>query len=181
MADKTFLFINPNSHTVQLVGPDKQLIKVESKQKITLTEHFLKYCPKYLRVADQAKPELRKKNTKVSRPQTSAPKKKRDDIHVPTVAHKRVNKDGIRNRILKRSNNKVVGRKISNTHALKIFKNFMERDTINISNGIGIGIDFDHDLDSLKRLITSIEKFTKLNNTTVFISIALIIKILTII
>jgi hypothetical protein len=44
-------FKNPNGHAVQLIGPNKEIIKVSAHQEITLPDYYIKYSPKHIVVS----------------------------------------------------------------------------------------------------------------------------------
>ena len=43
-------YINPNAHEVSLMGEDRQRVTIPKYTKIILSDYFMKYTPKYLRV-----------------------------------------------------------------------------------------------------------------------------------
>jgi len=192
-------FVNPNSHSVQLAGPDRKTITIGAGKKIVLPQYFKKYCPKYLRIIkmtnDSPVSEGRKvpdvislqkphkpkfSNKRKSRAKTSEDNRPRPKL-TPVVtktrsrnlAQVKSGRSHPRQTVRRRnvSQSKVVGRQAaSRADADKYFKNKVSNTEIPISNNIGIGILSYNRPFQLARLLNSITKFTDLGRTTVFVS-----------
>lgn len=186
---KMIEYINPQSHAIQLSSPDKKIIKIPARSKVILSEWYLNYCPKYLRVVrvierpTNLAPKDISKNTvkytpleqraeKLKPGEKRTPKLKQDS---PAIIQTEVKKQSIRAQVPakvernNRRNGPVVGRR-SKENMNHLFKSAYENNGWSISNNIGIGILSYNRLNSLKRLITSIRRYTDLSRTTVFVS-----------
>ena len=207
-------YVNPNSYTVHLIGPDGKVVKVRAKARITLTDYFDRYrtrgfikrisdtdkLPVQSQVAQpkqvQSKIQLnrtaiRKKNRPSSPPpspqQPQQPRaqiiKQTNQNQINEERKKRRHEISRARRIAKASkvrrqnpitkiidNRKtIVGRRL-NIDATELLQTNLEKNHFPISNNIGIGILSYNRLESLKRLIDSIIKYTDLRKTTIFIS-----------
>jgi len=184
------IYKNANTFAVHLIGPDGLIKRVMPGEELLLSDYYDKYVSKgYLTKIDttqveKAKNKLRhvKKQVELKRlsnltKSESVPYRKnkvKKNTAQPSnriVGSKNLSKV---KRILKRSNSaravkKTVG-KVIDADATEHLQLNLQHRPYPISNNIGVGILSFERVDSLKRLITSIEKFTDLSKTTVFIS-----------
>jgi hypothetical protein len=186
-------FFNHNNYTVHLPGPDGRVVKVKGKTRVVLSEYFERNVQRgFIRKAAeagapaaatppkpvQAKIQL-KKRTARSQPLPSPPPKvppttrqlrregvsrARKDVVQAQMGRK---KPEIHQRQVK--SKKTPGRQ-SLVNPNELLKSNLSASTYPISNGIGVGILSYNRVSSLRRLVSSIVKFTDLRRTTVFIS-----------
>jgi GT2 family glycosyltransferase len=192
-------YINPNMHPVILTGPNGEIIKVASRQKVVLPEFYERYRKRgFLRLVtntivsshDNARKlqsqikirlELNKKNK-----QAQEPESQKESDAAPSISP-----------LSKAKTTKIINRRRSVEEEAKkrarhaIYRDNAERKTIvgkaanvdgnnilrnnlasgyPISNNISVGILSYNRKSSLERLINSIETYTDLDKTTVFIS-----------
>jgi len=177
-------YINNNTHSVHLTGPDGRVVKIRSKQRINLSDFFDKYRARgFIQLTGEAPQESDKKTKNI---QTSIVKSthRRDQIKKQQRLRKErkhnVNKvrKVIKNRQIQANlpakNSKtgkklVVGKEVS-TDATALLQKNLEVDCYPISNNIGVGVLSFNRFSSLKRLIDSIKTYTDLKRTTIFIS-----------
>jgi len=195
---KHYTFVNHNKHVVQLVGPDKKIIKIGGGERITLSEFYIKYCPKYLRVADltnksgklSVKPPIKSgtrnkgchpaklsttKRSKVKPRSSRSVRTKKHTIstHREPSTHRRPipTQRPRQTTGRKTGGRRTVGRSAGNAAvATTKFVNLIKDESYTISNDIGIGILSYNRLSSIRRLLESIERHTDLLRTTVFVS-----------
>lgn len=159
-------YINHQKHFVSLSGPDGRLVKIKPGQKVELSSYFDRYVRQdgsgqLVKVNPTTRPKpipiLFKKQVVKSNQQTNS------SVPVSKVI-KRINQN-------KRSEapRKTVGIKTANEHVLKHHP-IVNSSQYNISNNIGVGILSRNRKHSLERLIQSIQKYTDLTKTIVFIS-----------
>lgn len=186
-------FLNPQSYTIQLSSPDKTIVKVPGKSKIVLSDWFMIYCPKYLRVVrmidEEAKLTPKEVKTK-HKPQDKRERKfkpnipknhrKRSKPPKPPKPNKRSRRTREKKKIMRTQNPRapkhtpkekdpIVGRRAKeNTN--KLYNTACQNNKYSISNNIGVGILSFNRLKSLKRLIGSIRANTDLSHTTIFVS-----------
>lgn len=187
---KMIEYINPQSHTIQLSSPDKKIVKIPGRGKVILSEWYLNYCPKYLRVirvidrSGNVSPKEITKNTvkytpldkrdKKIKPKQRRPGLKQSGEIVNTEGKKQARagsriKAQVPNKIASRRGRPVVGKR-AKENSTRLFKEAYEKNEWSISNNIGIGILSYNRVNSLKRLITSIRRYTDMSRTTVFVS-----------
>jgi glycosyltransferase involved in cell wall biosynthesis len=187
-------YINPNLHTVHLTGPDGQVVKVRSKQKVTLIDYFDRYRARgFLQLLENSPSPIVK--------QTETPIKVQSKIKLNKVKQKNIARKATlqlpkesnleaqrrkqRRREVQRAHKisaatkmkrtgprgseLVVGRRLA-VDATELLRSNLEKIHYPISNNIGVGIMSYNRVFSLKRLIDSIGKTTDLRRTTVFIS-----------
>jgi GT2 family glycosyltransferase len=178
-------YLNPKSHTIQLSSPDKKIIKVPGKSKIILSDWFMSYCPKYLRVVrvvgnQNQKLELKDVQQSIKYTPTDkrvkklAPNEKRKKKEPKSVPHalrkSRRAKAQTPARIEPRNKrDELVGRR-SKESSKKLYNEACQKNKYSVSNNIGIGILSFNRLNSLKRLISTIRTHTDLSRTTIFVS-----------
>lgn len=88
-----YQFINHNKHIVQISGPNKEMIRLAPGQQRTLSEYYLKYCPKFIKIVKKydANEELRKQKQRLSptrrnrRPSFNKTKRKQKRNKLPEV------------------------------------------------------------------------------------------------
>jgi GT2 family glycosyltransferase len=175
-------YVNPHPHTIQIVGPAKEVIKVKKFAKVILSDYFIdRYTPKFLRVV-----RILDDSTKMSVPSANAPRKE-----IKLMSDRRAKKatkrsakvvtarfEGVRSgrsdaasrssRYRDRRRRLIVGKAIG--HASELYNQAVQEVSVAISNNIGVGILSYNRLNSLQRLVGSIRKYTDLSRTTVFIS-----------
>lgn len=180
-------YFNPQSHAIQLSSPDKKIIKIPASAKVILSEWYLNYCPKYLRVirevGNRSTTIVPKNVVKYQKSQkTSKNYMKRGKIKL-TLQNKvgvnaserprveRKGKPGARAQPVKSTVDRrpTVGRQLRE-NGRKLFIESCQLNNWSVSNNIGIGILSYNRLKSLQRLIGSIRRFTDLSRTTVFVS-----------
>lgn len=191
-------YINHNTFTVHLPGPDGKTIRIKSRQKMVLSEFFDRYRVRgFIKLVSevssqpiiqskkiQAKINLtstakRQQLTKqVTRPPAQiAPtqeqlaqerKKRRSEIAREAARTRKVSNKPQR-AIVRRPSNQIVGRTI-NTNPTELLKSNLAKGNYPISNNVGVGILSYNRKDSLQRLVNSIVTTTDLRRTTVFIS-----------
>lgn len=182
---KMIEYINPQPHPIQLPSPDKKTISIPGKSKVILSEWYLTYCPKYLRVvrvmdknrSPLTPKEIGKKAVKYTPPAERTPKIKPNDRRKPKAQkgpNPRSVKVQVPNRIeraieRRRKRDEVVGKR-SKENLGKLYENTHKSNGWSVSNNIGVGILSYNRLPSLQRLVASIRKHTDLNRTTIFIS-----------
>jgi GT2 family glycosyltransferase len=177
-------YINPKGHAIQLSSPDKRIIKVPPNTKIVLSDWYMNYCPKYLRVVriiTENKAPLKPKDVKYA--PTPIPKGKitpgqKHKVKVQNqtgtskpktpAAQQRVGYKGIKSQTRKIDKRPVVGRTLRDNK--KLFISSCQKNKWTVSNNIGVGILSFNRLKSLQRLISSIRSQTDLKKTTVFVS-----------
>lgn len=64
MAD--YNFTNPYKHVIHLTGPHKEKVQFNGGESKTLSEYFLRYCPKYLTASPIDKPRIPVKRKNIS-------------------------------------------------------------------------------------------------------------------
>lgn len=190
-------YINRNSYTVPLTGPDGQVIYIKSNQKKTLDAYFDKYCARGFIERISGNPNaINKRNLineskrKIVRQQNHKNRQKVKRLPQQTETQelktKETNKT-IAKRISKAKKisisrngstsakrpvvgkRLVVGRKL-NKDPNRILRDNLSENSFPISNNIGVGILSYNRKKSLKRLVDSILRNTNLLKTTVFIS-----------
>ncbi|MFW5895724.1 MAG: glycosyltransferase family 2 protein [archaeon] len=178
-------YLNPKSHAVQLATPEKQLIQIKANEKIILSDWYMTYCPKYLRVVRviengltvspkdimpiKYSPERLKKgrNSKILKKQRLIESKStKDQNKMPTAQQPTKIAKNISHR---RKNNPVVGRRAKEA-SHKLFTQACQNNKYIISNNVGVGILSYNRLPALKRLINSIRLYSDLRKITVFVS-----------
>jgi glycosyltransferase involved in cell wall biosynthesis len=181
-------FINRNTYAVHLNGPDGQTVLVNSKQVIELPDFYHKYVQRgYITQVNGnvLSPEtrmasIRKSVTqKVIRQGKSIVKPVQDVVReavdvMPNAAKvlRRQQSDVLRKpavNITDSATRPRVGTAV-NANYLEVYRSFAARYQYAVSNDIGIGILTYNRPGSLKRLLQSIESFTDLDKTVVFIS-----------
>lgn len=186
-------FVNPNSYTVHLLGPDGRQIPVKSNQKIILSEYFDRYItrgfikrvsqihrPNQTKIGNiptetQAQVNLTSKEKRNLRPQAKAASIAREERKKKDIISKarKISNNSMKNRarkerVEKRGQKLVVGKKLT-ADATKLLNDNLDKNSFPISNNIGVGILSYNRMSSLKRLVDSIVKNTDLRKTTVFI------------
>ena len=174
-------YINPNNHPVHLTGPNGEMIKVASRQKIILSEYYDRYRKRgFIKlVAGIQHRELPSQQNKMHaqvRLRIDENKRKRQETanNTSKPLEPRERKKGIVRSIFVKEKQKlpdskpIVGR-VTNTDGNNIIAESLEIG-YPISNNIGVGILSYNRKACLERLINSIRKYTDLNKTTVFIS-----------
>jgi len=190
-------YINPNSYSVHLVGPNNEQIRVKAGQRVILDEYYDKYRTRgYLRrinevkAAKQAQTQTTPRSAKQvpsrqirSKLQLTKPKQTQQTLPKPAVpvGQSKLTTDVSKAKKIVKvrqnqnqpprpvSESRIVGKKI-NADANEILRANLDRSTIPISNNIGVGILSYNRHDCLKRLVDSIASNTNLHKTTVFIS-----------
>jgi GT2 family glycosyltransferase/intein/homing endonuclease len=153
------------------LGADKKKINVPKYARIVLSEWFIKYVPKFLRIIKY----LGEKQAVPSQKQQKPSKR----IIIKPLMQPQLRKLNIsrpqsprRNRVIGRTTRRrdlVVGHKASGDPAA-VYQAAISHNDYPISNNIGIGILSYNRLDCLSRLLGSIRKYTDTAATTIFIS-----------
>ena len=170
-------YVNPHPYTVQINGPNKEIIRVAKFSKVVLSDWFIHRCtPKFLRVVRI----LSEEGSPVPAPGMVQPPvtnvkplggKKQPIVRrhrpITTNSGKFLGvRSGRKGRTRRRD--KIVGKALA--HATDIYVQAAQEVNIAISDNIGVGILSYNRLGSLQRLINSIRRFTDLSRTTVFVS-----------
>ncbi len=183
MRSKNAEFINPNAVPVNLTGPNGEKITVQPKTKIVLPEFFIKFSPRQIKFIKFIREDtvIRRavalpKQSVTNRPITEKinrairEQRKTQSIKsgVERKPHKRTS------RVVRANTNKIwksrtVGKSVS-AGSQRQFSQVVSQSIVPISNDIGVGILSYNRFGSLRRLIESIEAYTDLNKTTVFVS-----------
>ena len=179
-------YINPKGHAVQLSSPDKRIIKIPPNTKIVLSDWYMNYCPKYLRVVrviGEGKTPLKAKGARYTPTTTPRGKivpgqKHKINIQNTTGRNKKPKvlthaghiraERSMTSQIKTINKRPTVGRSLRESK--KLFTSSCQKNKWTISNNIGIGILSFNRLKSLQRLISSIRSYTDLKRTTVFVS-----------
>ena len=189
-------YLNPKPHAIQIASPEKKIIKIRATEKITLSDWYMRYCPKYLRVVRviEDTPTVQPKDIKNS---SYVPERlKRSEILEAKKQKLKQAKAGGRTRATpdaqrprkssaspspqvparlaqnvsrRRQKNPVVGRRARESGA-KLFNQACQNNKYLISSNVGVGILSFNRLKPLQRLINSIRKHTDLRRVTVFVS-----------
>jgi len=181
-------YINPNNHPVHLVGPNGEIIKIASRQKVVLPEFFDKYRKRgFIKLTTNVRPiqtqstnklqaqiklrideNRRKKEERKAQisESKSEPRKKGKVISINVQKEKE--RLAERRIALEQSKKQLVGR-ATGDNGIKILAPNLDIG-YPISNNIAVGILSYNRKHCLQRLVDSIEKYTDLNRTTVFIS-----------
>lgn len=183
-------YINPNSFTVHLQGPDGIVVRVNPYAKITLSSYFDKYqAGGFIKLAQRQNTQqlqinnktrhninIRKTHQRSTVEHKIAQEQQRQFIQSNEKKKKKQQQDIAKAKKIVRNatpiikNNKtIVGKRLS-IDATELLKSNLEKNIFPISNNIGVGILSYERPDSLKRLINSIIKYTNLHKTTIFIS-----------
>lgn len=193
--NKTVELFNPATTAVRVAGPDGKIITVAAKSKIILPEFFTKYTPTKLRLVrfidinenqtrrrvirqHKAKPKPNyKKNVIPNKPVTESInrriQKQRSMRGGSNRASTRSRGARVRHRIgrsgLATWRSSTVGR-ADNAKSQAKYVEVAAKSQVPVSNNVGVGILSFNRIDSLRRLITSIQRNTNLDKTTVFVS-----------
>lgn len=181
-------YLNPQNHTIQLSTPDKKIIKVPANAKVIMSEWYLNYCPKYLRVVREVgatskvviPKNIVKYNKNASTKNAIKPTRKKRKILLQNKTGvnaqgksktERHGKTGARSQSISRivDRRPVVGRQLRE-NGRKVFSESCQQNDWSVSNNVGIGILSYNRLSSVQRLISSIRRHTDLSKTTVFVS-----------
>ena len=132
-------FKNPHKHTVQIVGPNRELIRVRGGQELILSDYFLKYSPKQLTVVSQTENNSNQLKRINELKDGKIISKKRAKLEYKKAPQNiRQKKEKIREKREKREKRQVVGKQSKN---IKIeFSKYINSNQISISNDIGVGI-----------------------------------------
>jgi len=186
-------YLNPKPHAIQIASRDKKIIKIKANERIILSDWYMTYCPKYLRVVriieekpliipkkiepNQYIPErlhnqqgIKKQKLQQNKLANKTSKQSKIGGPIAQTPTKLTSKSNIvRRRLRERKKNPIVGRTARESGS-KLFTKACQQNNYLISNNIGIGILSFNRLDSLKRLVGSIREYTDLRKTTVFVS-----------
>ena len=174
-------YVNPHPYTVQLSGPNKEIVRVDKFAKVVLSDWFIdRFTPKFLRVVrilsdNGGSPVPAPGMVQVQSPSVKLMGKKRSQSvkraqrTVKTNSGKFMGvRSGRKGRIRRNRRDKIVGKALA--HATEIYTQASQEVSIAISDNIGVGILSYNRLGSLQRLLNSIRRFTDLSRTTVFVS-----------
>lgn len=163
------LYQNQNSHSVHLTGPDGKVLTLKSRQIVSLSEYFEVYRQRGFITLLSESP-----TSKVPPPTHNMPQ--RLVRHTPARPIRAVNnqkhaESPVPRKIINSSSLKrtprIVGASQRTNDSLKKDNN---RIWYPVSNNIGVGILSYNRIESLRRCVNSIERYSDLNSTTVFIS-----------
>lgn len=161
-------YINPQPYDLHLIGPDGEKVRIRRGKQVRLPAFFERYAKKGIlkRIDPSERPPAA----------TDAPKQR---AVVPTRKSRR-------SAVIKAAKNRVLVKRASQDlrqtrrtnrlghgtfqGATDAILKVLKTESYPISNGIGIGIMSYNRVNSLRRLVNSIIKFTDLNRTTIFIS-----------
>lgn len=176
-------FVNPNPHSVHLMGPDKKVVIVGGKQKVVLQDWFSRYAPNFIRPVRgvDSKDSISIVNPN-SRPHVQVARATRPNIPPAGVKGIRIEYATHAVKVLNARHGRprspttvprgqIVGRtKFQGEVATKYFQAIIPSYRICLSNDIGVGILSYNRLGSLQRLLASIATNTDFQRTTVFVS-----------
>jgi len=168
-------YVNPNPHAIQIVGPNREPVRVAKFAKVVLSDWFIdRYTPKFLRVVrilgedNLPAPQV---NVIQELPNVRVMGEKQKSMRTVRRARQVVKKSfrGVRSgRSRYVSNKPIVGKALG--HATDLFNQAIQDVRVAISDNIGVGILSFNRLRPLQRLVGSIRKYTDLSRTTIFIS-----------
>jgi len=168
-------YVNPNPHAIQIVGPNREQVRVSKFSKIVLSDWFIdRYTPKFLRVVrilgedNLSPPQM---NVVQEVPNIRVMGEKQKSMRTVRRARQVVKKSfrGVRSGRSRYVGNKpIVGKALG--HAADLYNQAVQDVQVAISDGIGVGVLSFNRLKPLQRLIGSIRKYTDLSRTTIFIS-----------
>ena len=167
---RTVEFVNLAGHTIVVAGPNGEQVPFIKFQKRTLSQWFLRYVPRYLKLAGQQATVRSENRAQPIQKPTSKPTVVTAKVRLPERTSLVVKKPKLTmpTRIVP---NKIVGRAVMRPEqARTYFREMLSRETFSVSNDIGIGILSYNRKASISRLVESIRRFTDLTKTTVFIS-----------
>jgi GT2 family glycosyltransferase len=169
-------YINPNGYTVHLTGPDGRVIRVKSRQTVTLPAFYEKYRSrgiiKLTSEVNQFAPQTKNLPPIPQQiPKQILKRTTRQQIAPPQIERKEENKPITRidRTLAQRQDRPLVGRSLRGDPT-NTFKETVAQDTFPVSNEIGVGILSYNRSESLRRCVSSIMTNTDLDKTTVFIS-----------
>jgi GT2 family glycosyltransferase len=172
------LFINHNRYAIQIAGPNKEIIKMTPGQQKSLPDYFLKYCPRYIKPANQIVQMTPNTSIQITnrnyQPRSKAPRPSPQQRtaqvqQTPQKPSFRPKVPAPRQRPTQR--NRPIGRQTGDSvAATNQLHNLIRNKPISFSNDVGIGILSYNRLESIKRLLESIQAHTDLNRTTIFVS-----------
>ena len=170
---KIYEFYNRSNHYVEVTDQNGNIIVFKPREIKRLSEYFLKYTPKTLMMLKSVNIHGVDESIVISKPKFMARMSKEDMIKQAGTI-KEINTPFKRQfKITNISRNKFnfkIGRTRKDPHIQTIFDKSIQQFDYSISNNIGVGILSYNRLDSLKRLINSIRKYTDLSQTKVFVS-----------
>lgn len=185
-------YINPNNHPVHLTGPNGELIKVASRQKVVLSEYYDRYRKRgFIKLVSgiqhkenqqqhsklQAQVKLRIEENRrrrqeqaeaITRENRPDQEKKRGKIRAIHAEKERIRAEAEKRKQEASNSRRLVGKVITNDGHQILEPNLSIG--YPISNNIGVGILSYNRKSCLERLINSIRKHTNLLKTTIFIS-----------
>lgn len=184
MQSKNAEFINTNTVPVNLTGPNGERITVQPKTKVVLPEFFVKFSPRQIKFIRFIKDNTAVRRTVALPKQSVTNRPITEKINRAIKEQRKVSggvKSGAEGRSHRRSSrvvrsptnriwkSRTVGKSVS-AGSQRQFSQVVSQSIVPISNDIGVGILSYNRFGSLRRLIESIEAYTDLNKTTVFVS-----------
>lgn len=193
-------YINPNTFTVHLAGPDGKIVKVKSRQKVVLSEFFDRYRSRgFIKLVSevgsqsvpaqkiQAKinlttPIKRRQHQSITRPPAPAPQAQaripsqdqmlqdRKKRREEITRARKISKTTKPQKTVVRRTGNQIVGRTINTNPTELLKSNLAKGNYPISNGVGVGILSFNRKDALQRLVNSIIATTDLRRTTIFIS-----------
>lgn len=158
-------YFNPHNHDVHLVGPDGRKVHIRKVSTIRLSAYFDRYIKQgFLRHRDAKTVELNKDvaiktaRAQLQRTLQAQPKSASAACRVGHKPH---------------PHQAVIRKIVGSSHmagATELLHHVLATNFFPVSNHIGVGILSFNRLNSLRRLVNSIIRFTELRSTTVFIS-----------
>jgi len=184
-------YINPNVYIVHLSGPNGEEIAVAPRERIILSEYYDKYRVRgFIKLVGDKKPDktiqARIKNVlslntaKQTQSSVSSPPARSENDKQQQLQQKKLQLQQKRfqrqviikaKKIAKKDvpTKQIVGKRLLMNADELLYRN-LDQHAYPISNNIGIGIMSFNRVDTLRRLIESIMKYTDLNQTTIFVS-----------
>jgi len=165
-------YYNHNSYPVHLTGPDGRIVTVKPKEELDLPEFYDQYVGRgFIRRRGPAPQALQARPSSIQQREQQRRRTIVDNVrvrtqHRPPPAPPRPVPQAV---VRHSASRPVVGRELA-SDALKALVGAMSRCGYPISDGIGVGVLSYNRADSLRRLIASIDRFTDLGRTTVFVS-----------
>lgn len=186
-------YINPNNHPVHLTGPNGEMIKVASRQKVVLSEYYDRYRKRgFIKLVSgiqhkensqqheklQAQVRLRIEENRRRRKEQEDSKLReitpdQNDRRQGRIRAIHAEKERLRQEVAKKkqsitNSRRLVGKVLTSDGSQILEPNLSIG--YPISNNIGVGILSYNRKSSLERLVKSIKKYTNLMKTTIFIS-----------
>ncbi len=163
-------YYNPNSYTVHLAGPDGRIVQIRSGQRVSLPEHYERYCARGF--IKRCRPGEEPVNRTVVRTQhkvinRAPPPPRQSAVRPSRTRTARLGQPKVR--VQSTRQQAIVGRRL-NADGMRLLEHNLREQYYPISNNIGVGILSYERPTSLRRLVDSVLRTADLDRTTVFVS-----------